>query len=174
MSPLETAVAANADDLLAYLQRRLANREDAADALSDVLLAAWRHRSKLPAEPTEARMWLFGIASKTLLNSRRSGRRRSLGVDTLRAAIRTASAMPAAADVDAALDVRAAVAALPPRQAELVRLVHWDGFCLAEAAAVLGITASTARSHYAAARERLRTALDSCAPHVRDVAVTVE
>ena len=37
--------------------------------------------------------------------------------------------------------------------------MHWDGFSIAEAAEVLGINQSTARSRYAAARTTLKNAL---------------
>ena len=55
--------------------------------------------------------------------------------------------------------MRAAVAALPEEQRELVMLVHWDGFGIAEAATLLGVNPSTARGRYAAARARLARAL---------------
>ena len=48
---------------------------------------------------------------------------------------------------------------LPDAQRELVMLVHWDGLSIAEAAGVLGLNPSTARSRYSAAREQLRSAL---------------
>ena len=38
-------------------------------------------------------------------------------------------------------------------------LIHWDGFTIVEAAEILGLNPSTARSRYAAARELLRDAL---------------
>jgi RNA polymerase sigma-70 factor, ECF subfamily len=38
-------------------------------------------------------------------------------------------------------------------------LIHWDGFTIVEAAELLGLNASTARSRYAAARQILREAL---------------
>ncbi|MEV5040640.1 RNA polymerase sigma factor [Microbacterium sp. LMI1x-1-1.1] len=41
----------------------------------------------------------------------------------------------------------------------LIELVYWEGLTLAQAAAVVGIPASTARSRYAKAKERLRDAL---------------
>jgi DNA-directed RNA polymerase specialized sigma24 family protein len=41
----------------------------------------------------------------------------------------------------------------------VVRLVHWDGFTLGEAAALEGIPASTARSRYARAKRELAVAL---------------
>jgi RNA polymerase sigma-70 factor (ECF subfamily) len=157
VTPLEDAVAANSRDLLAYLQRRTGHPEDAADLLGDVLLVAWRRAQSLPADALEARLWLFGIASRTVLNHRRARRRRSAAIDRLRDDILTTQrAEPESADAE---DVRAAVAALPTREAELVRLIHWEGFSIAEAAAITHTNASTARSRYASARTRLRTAL---------------
>jgi RNA polymerase sigma-70 factor (ECF subfamily) len=156
VTPLEDAVATNSRDLLAYLQRRTGHPEDAADLLGDVLLVAWRQVTTLPADPLEARLWLFGIASRTVLNHRRSRRRRSAAIDQLRENIRTQPTKTESSDPD---DVRAAVDALPQREAELVRLIHWEGFSITEAAAITHTNASTARSRYASARTRLRTLL---------------
>ncbi|MBN0038924.1 hypothetical protein JN535_01895 [Cellulosimicrobium cellulans] len=66
--------------------------------------------------------------------------------------------------------MRAAVVQLPARQRELVRLVHWDGFTLAQAAEVAGIRASTARTHYARARVALETQLRQTHRHPHAVA----
>ncbi len=51
------------------------------------------------------------------------------------------------------------IARLSPDLAELVRVVHWDGLSLVAAAEVLGISASTARGHYARAKRQQRAAL---------------
>jgi RNA polymerase sigma factor (sigma-70 family) len=153
---LHHALTANSRDLLAYLERRVDLREDAADLLGETMLVAWRRITKLPIEPEQARMWLFVIARNTLLNYRR-GRRRQLAVATaLRAELTTASAPH---DTSLTLDVRRAIAELPDDLAELVRLVHWDGFSLADSAALLGIPAATARGRYARARSRLSATL---------------
>ncbi|WP_415127831.1 sigma factor-like helix-turn-helix DNA-binding protein [Microbacterium sp.] len=42
-----------------------------------------------------------------------------------------------------------------PKLAELVTLVHWDGFTIAEAGLLQGVPASTARGRYQRARARL-------------------
>lgn len=60
--------------------------------------------------------------------------------------------------------VRDAVARLAPEHRELVELVHWEGFSIADAGAVLGLNASTARSQYSAARQKLRLALRDESP----------
>lgn len=60
--------------------------------------------------------------------------------------------------------MRDAISRLDPDRAELVRLVHWDGLTLVEAAELLGIPASTARSRYAKGKEELRVALGAIVP----------
>lgn len=99
-------------------------------------------------------MWLFTIARNVELNQRRGLRRRDALVEKLQSLLEEVPA----ADSDHE-HIRSAVAALPADQAELVRLVHWEGFRLVEAAEIQGTTASTARSRYAAARRALRQAL---------------
>jgi len=54
---------------------------------------------------------------------------------------------------------RDAVYNLKKEHRDLVMLIHWDGLSLAEAAELLQVNASTARSRYAAARESLRFSL---------------
>lgn len=155
----EAAVNANIADLLSYLERRVLPAADAADVLSDALLNAWRKRAAIP-EGEAARPWLFAFTRNALLNTRRSARRRSAAVDALREFVIQSHATAAPSTEDA-YTVRAAVDALPAVHRELVQLVHWDGFTVAGAAEVLGISASTARSRYAAAKERLRALLEA-------------
>jgi RNA polymerase sigma-70 factor, ECF subfamily len=153
---LEELVQANASDLLKYFQYRVPNREDAAEAYGELLLTAWRLRRKVPTDGTAGRMWLFATAHNVLRDFRRSAARRSAAVDRLASEMRV---MPVAADDAEAIEVRDALARLPEQDAELIRLVYWDGLASHEAAAVLGINASTARSRLARARQRLRDAL---------------
>lgn len=147
---------AGAPDVLRYLERRLGT-DDAADALAEVMIVAWRRASALPVDEEPARMWLFGIARNVLANSARGERRRSRLAERLRGALVNAGlgGVPA----DDGLEVRDAIARLPLEQAELVRLVHWEGFTIAAAGEILGVSASTARTRYQAARADLREAL---------------
>lgn len=157
---LETALTATAPSLLAYLQRRV-GFDDAPDLLSETMIVAWRKAKHLPDDPERARMWLFGIARATLLNHARGERRRSALADRIRSNAGTGVASPAADDGD---EVRDAISRLDPDRAELVRLVHWDRLTLVEAAELLGIPASTARSRYAKAKADLRAALGAIVP----------
>lgn len=153
--PASQLLTRNADDLLAYFRRRV-GESDAPDLLADTLTTAWRRISTVPTEPDDARAWLFGVAHHTLQNYRRGVRRRNRLADRLRVLLSTDDSAPAA---DTGLDVRAAIDELGPERAELIRLVHWEGFSLADAAEILGRPASTVRNHYQQAKEQLRVAL---------------
>ena len=102
-------------------------------------------------------MWLFGIARGVLRNHHRGLQRRWALADRLRGHAALSMAAPPA---DEHLEVRDAIARLDPDLAEIVRLVHWDGFTLTDAAELVGVPASTARGRYQRAKEQLRVALD--------------
>lgn len=146
----------NHEDLLAYFERRVHVREDAADLLGETFLQVWRRQDRLPDDPTRQRMWLFTIAANLLANHRRSGRRKSALADRLRDQVAVTPTQP---DFPEQSAVRDAVLRLHDAHRELVMLIHWDGFTVMEAAEVLGLNPSTARGRYAAARQTLREAL---------------
>lgn len=155
---LSEAVATNSPDLLSYFERRVSPPEDAADLLGDTLLVAWRRVADVPTDPHNARLWLFGVARNLLANYVRGKRRRVALAENLRAEVARAHRLEDAPD-DRGDAVRAVVAELPDDLRELVMLVHWDGFGVGEAGAILGLSASTARGRYARARQLLASAL---------------
>ena len=159
-SSLERAIQTNSVDLLSYLGRRVAI-EDAPDLLGETFAIAWRREKDVPTDPEQARMWLFGVARGALQNYRRGQRRRWALAERVRNNASPSDLAPAA---DEHVEVRDAIARLEPDLSELVQLVHWDGMSLAEAAQIVGIPASTARSRYQRAKEQLRTALSTPAP----------
>jgi RNA polymerase sigma-70 factor (ECF subfamily) len=149
----------HAGDLLAYFERRVEIREDAADLLGETMLQAWRRVDAFPTgEVSHQRMWLYRIAANVLANHRRSSRRRVALSDRLRGHLHASRSEEVGDAADGAA-VRDAVLRLPVGQRDLVMLVHWDGLTLAEAAELLALNASTARSRYAAARAALRESL---------------
>lgn len=157
---LIAAFEASASDLLSYLTRRV-GPDDAGDLLGESMVVAWRRVGQLPDDPERARMWLFGVARGTLLNHARGERRRWALADRLRG---RSGDERAATPADAGVEVRDAIDRLPPDLAELIRLVHWDGFSLADAAELLAIPPSTARGRYQRAKTELRVALSVEAP----------
>lgn len=143
-------------DLLVYFERRLTDREEAADLLGQTMLTAWRRVDKMPVDAERQRMWLFVIAANTLSNHRRNWQHRLALADRLRDYLAATSPQ---SEVSDAYAVRDAVLRLHDAQRELVMLIHWDRFTIVEAAQILGLNPSTARSRYASAKEILRQAL---------------
>ena len=143
--------------VLAYLQRRVAIAEDAADLFNDVLLTAWRRWDQVP-EPPDDRPWLFGVARNLLANHARSARRRTAATQALAQAVSTGGK-----DVDEptalVLDVRAAIRALDPVDREILTLTSWEGLTSAEVATIVALPPSTVRARLARARAKVRNSV---------------
>lgn len=154
---IEASLRATAPDLLAYFERRVSPREDAADLLGELMVQAWRNARSAPGDEEQRRMWLYGVARNVLANHSRGARRRTALVDRLRRHLSVVGDSPEESERSALRDL---VHRLPESQRELIALVHWDGLTIAQAAEVLGLNASTARGRYSAARETLRAAID--------------
>jgi len=142
-------------DLLGYAVRRLDQPADAADALAEVFLVAWRRINEVPAGG-EARLWLFGVARHVVANMRRGEWRRQRLGTRLRSHLATVVPPVEALDGAAVADVRAALERLSDDDRELLTLVVWEDFTPAEAAGLLGLTAGTTRVRLHRARTRLR------------------
>ncbi|WP_244907269.1 RNA polymerase sigma factor [Rathayibacter caricis] len=159
-----TILDASARDLLKYLERRV-GADDAPDALSETMTIAWRRSSSMPLSDEDARLWLFGVARNVVLNTSRTRRRQDLLAEKLRGTVETVGVIGESSDV--ALDVQAALSKLAPELSELVRLVHWDGFSLSEAAQIVSVPPSTARSRYQKAKRELGDLLSPPPPSER-------
>jgi RNA polymerase sigma-70 factor (ECF subfamily) len=144
-------------ELLAYALRRAPAPEDAADAVAEAFLVAWRRGPEVPAGP-EARLWLYGVARHTLANQRRGERRRARLAERLRAELAIAAAAQPAPGAEAAPILRA-LERLDENDRELLLLVGWEELTPSEAARVLDLTAVAVRSRLHRARRRLRRAL---------------
>jgi len=141
--------------ILGYLARRVEEPADAADLLSDVMLVAWRRRSDVPGSPGD-RAWLYGVARNVLANHRRSLRRRSAAVDTLRTVVERVVPPPSAES----LDVRRILATLDPVDHEILTLTAWEGLTSSEIAGILHLPSSTVRARLARTRAILRDRLE--------------
>jgi RNA polymerase sigma-70 factor (ECF subfamily) len=145
---------AHHDALLAYAARRSPSLTDAEDVVADVFLVAWRRLGEVPADD-EARLWLYGVARRTIANQRRSLRRRLRLQSRLEAtAERPLPDPPAGAEP--ALE---ALATLSPDDQELLRLVAWEELSHAEIGQVLGISANAVAIRLHRARGRFEQAL---------------
>jgi RNA polymerase sigma-70 factor (ECF subfamily) len=135
--------------VLAYARRRAPHTAD--EVLSETFVVAWRRLDDVPRGGE--RTWLLGVARRVLANQHRGQRRRDALSQRLTAHL-TPSGTGTGDELE--LDVLAAVAALPERQREVVRLVFWDDLTPAETAAVLGTTSLAVRSRLHRALQALR------------------
>jgi RNA polymerase sigma-70 factor (ECF subfamily) len=140
---------AHHDALLAYAVRRTSSLTDAEDVVADAFLVAWRRIDDVP-DGDEARLWLYGVARRTIGNQRR-GLRRRLRLQARMEATAERTSNPAPADSEPALE---ALSRLPGNDQELLRLVAWEDLSHAEIAIVLGISpnAVAIRLHRARAK----------------------
>ncbi|HEX5592270.1 MAG TPA: sigma-70 family RNA polymerase sigma factor, partial [Solirubrobacterales bacterium] len=112
----------HAREILGYALRRCADSEDAADAVAETFLAAWRRLPEVPLGE-EGRLWLFGTARFVVANQRRGERRRSRLAEQLRAELR--HRMPS--EVADPTGILEALKALDDADRELLMLVGWEG-----------------------------------------------
>jgi RNA polymerase sigma-70 factor (ECF subfamily) len=139
------------DRLWAVALRTLGDPDEAADALQDALLSAYRAAGRFRGDAAVT-TWLHRIVVNACLD--RVRRRAARPTVPLEQAAPASAAVPAA-DVETALDVRAALHRLPVEQRVAVVLVDMRGYPVAEAAAILGVPEGTVKSRCARGRARL-------------------
>lgn len=145
-----------------YIARR-AGQAIADDLLAETFLAAFRRRQRYDLGHSDARPWLYGIATNLISQHRR---------DEVRQLRIRQAAVPdpdvpghadrVAADVTAAAVrtvLAAAVADLPAGERDVLLLIAWEQLSYDEAARALDIPLGTVRSRLSRARARLREAL---------------
>jgi RNA polymerase sigma-70 factor, ECF subfamily len=144
-------------EIMGYALRRTTAPEDAADALAETFLIAWRRLAEVPAGG-EARLWLYGTARRVLANQRRAERRRTRLAEALREALwQGPDALPAPERDRVGL--MRALAGLDDADRELLMLIGWEELTPAEAARVLEISPLATRARLHRARRRLRSLL---------------
>jgi RNA polymerase sigma-70 factor (ECF subfamily) len=150
------------DRLWAVALRTLHNPEDAADALQDALLSAYRGAAGFRGG-SAVTTWLHRIVVNACLDLAR--RRAVRPTQPLRdEADRAPSTDDAIASRETALAVTAALRTLPIEQAAAVVLVDVEGFSVTEAAAILDVPTGTVKSRCARARARLAEQLHDLDP----------
>lgn len=159
-------VGRHADRLWAVALRTMRNPEDAADALQDAYLSAFRRAGSFRGE-AQVTTWLHRVVVNACL-------------DRLRAIkVRAADPLPDDLDRDADLgvtpddpvvaaeeraDVLTALGQLNPDQRAALVLVDMQGFGVDEAALILGCAPGTVKSRCARGRVRLAPLLADLAP----------
>jgi RNA polymerase sigma-70 factor, ECF subfamily len=151
---------AHAEQVLRFSRRRLGDQDAAWDVVTETFTTAWRHWRERP-EPPELLPWLYAIAGNAVRGQRRSAGRRSRLAARLSAAPQAAPGSDPADGVVLGQSLAVALAQLPERDQELLRLVAWEELTDARALGlVLGLSPSAVRVRLHRARRRLRRLLD--------------
>ncbi|MGW6499691.1 RNA polymerase sigma factor [Nonomuraea angiospora] len=138
-----------------YVRRRAEDPDDAADVLAETFTTVWRRLADAPYGD-EARLWLYGVARRTLANHRRGQSRRAALTVRLREEYADWSGTVVNTASDAA---RKAFARLSGDDRELLSLVGWEGLDTPQIATVLGCSPTAARQRLHRARKRLAVEL---------------
>lgn len=143
----------NYQPITRYLLRRTASPEDAADAVAETFLTAWRRIDVVPAGE-EGTMWLYATARHVLHNQRRSSGRRRRLLDRIRH--QPALLMDEQPDADVVAD---AFSRLRSGDQEVLALIAWDGLTHRQVGSVLGCSENAAKLRAARSRERFAAEL---------------
>ena len=150
-----TLVGLHRDRLYAVAVRTLGDREEAADALQDALLSAYRAAAGYRGE-ARVSTWLHRVVVNACLDR---ARRRAVRPTVPLPDTGVAVERDVLGDRETALEVQAALAALPPDQRTALVLVDLQGLPVDEAARVLGVPVGTVKSRCSRGRARLAVAL---------------
>ena len=157
------------DRLWAVAIRTLGDPEEAADALQDAMIAAFRRASSFRGD-SAVTTWLHRIVVNAALDRirRRNARPTTGGQDddALDALAGVAGGQPPdpASNSDLAMDVNAALRRLVPEQQAALVLVDMLGYSIADAAEVLGVSEGTVKSRAARGRAKLLPRLSHLRP----------
>jgi RNA polymerase sigma-70 factor (ECF subfamily) len=156
------------DRLWAVAIRTLGDPEEAADALQDAMIAAFRRASSFRGD-SAVTTWLHRIVVNAALDRmrRRASRPTTGGQDDEALDALATSGRPLSdpsGTSDTAMDVRAALRRLVPDQQAALVLVDMLGYSISDAAEVLGVSEGTVKSRAARGRARLQPRLAHLRP----------
>lgn len=154
------------DRLWAVALRTLGNPDEAADALQDGLINAYRRAASYRGDAAVT-TWLHRIVVNACIDRVRKATARPSSPlpDDPDRVLMLASSGPDPSDAVAIrMDIEAALATLPPEQRAAVVLVDMEGVPVAEVADLLGCAVGTIKSRCARARAKL---LPLLVPHQR-------
>jgi RNA polymerase sigma-70 factor (ECF subfamily) len=143
------------DRLWAVALRTVCDPEEAADALQDAMVSAFRRAGDFRGE-SAVTTWLHRIVVNACLDRlRRRAARPSVPAQEQTFEALVPLGTDHAHATDTRLDVDAALALLPPPQRAALVVVDMLGFSVADAAVILDISPGTVKSRCARARAKL-------------------
>ena len=152
-------VSRHRDRAWAVALRTLGDREEAADALQDALLSAYRAAGSYRGD-AKVTTWLHRVVVNACLDRvRRRQARPTVPLPEQGGSAEPADKHDALAARETALEIEAALAELPVEQRCAIMLVDVHGMPVEDVASVLGVPAGTVKSRCSRGRARLALSL---------------
>jgi RNA polymerase sigma-70 factor (ECF subfamily) len=155
--PFDEAVRAHEREIMRYLLRMTADREDALDLFQETWLRAYRAYPQIKAA-AGLRPWLYRIATNLCRNRARDNFRRSKVMVSADPAGEAISAAPARDGWDGVIHIKAIVAKLPPKQRMAIMMRKFGGLGYREIGAALDCSEESARASVYQAMKKLEAA----------------
>jgi RNA polymerase sigma-70 factor (ECF subfamily) len=154
----EELVRRHRNRLWAVALRTTRDREDAADALQDALISAYKAAGSFRGE-SAVTTWLHRIVVNACLDGMRRRRARATAQLPEEGPYEPADSRDRVAERDTRMVVEEALGQLPVEQRAAIVLVDVEGWSVAETAAILGVAEGTVKSRCARGRARLAVLL---------------
>ena len=150
-----------------YVTHRL-GPEAAEDVGAETFTVAFRNRGRYDLSRTDARPWLYGIATNLIGQHRRAERRRHQllarsGADGVSASFADSSDARVTAE-QLGPRVASVLAGLSTAERDLLLLIAWADLTYEEAAEALGVPMGTVRSRLHRVRKKIRRAFGGIDP----------
>ena len=158
-SEFEYLYRVHAASVLAYCTRRT-SREDAKDATSEIFMIALRKIDQVP-KGDDALPWLYTVSANVLRNRSRSARRRTRLAARLQTQPREVVPSPEPIVVRHAehQELIDALARLPEKDQEVLRLIEWEGLSREQVAKMMYLSRSAIDKRVTRAYRRLNSDL---------------
>ena len=137
------------------------DRDEAEEVLQTVYLTVLDGRARYDGR-SSFRTWLFGVIRRTAASERRKAWLHGLLLTREAGSMKPTAPDPPDAEVESEFhrhSLQHALARLAARQREVLQLVFYHDLTVDEAAAVMGVTVGSARTHYARGKAKLAVLL---------------
>jgi len=161
--PFEELLQRHEREIMRYLLRVSGDRDDAADLFQETWLRAYRAYPRLQPE-SDARPWLYAIATNLCRNRARNGARRARVIvsdsEECSAADTTGGHQHSFYETDgyAVVHLRQQIADLPTKQRQALYLRYFGGLEYGEIAITMGCSQESARANVSQAVRKLKAA----------------
>jgi RNA polymerase sigma-70 factor (ECF subfamily) len=159
----ETLLQRHEREIMRYLLRVSGDRDDAADLFQETWLRAYRAYPRLQPE-SDARPWLYAIATNLCRNRTRNGARRARVIvsDSEESSAADTTGRhhhsPQENDGYAMVHIRELIAHLPIKQRQALYLRYFGGMEYAEIATTMDCSPESARANVSQAMRKLKAA----------------